>query len=62
VVKTALVGEADVHAGAFAHGLKAFELADLGGVVGLPFGNGGGEFHFGIRDVVWHKWIGKIIA
>lgn len=62
VVEAALIGEADIHAGAFAHGLEAFELADLGGVIGLPFSNGGGEFHFGSRDIVWHKIVGKIIA
>jgi hypothetical protein len=33
-MQAGLVGVADVHAGALAHGLKAFEALDVGGFVG----------------------------
>jgi hypothetical protein len=38
VVKGALVGAADVHAGLFADGFKAFEFTELGSVVGVGAG------------------------
>jgi hypothetical protein len=38
VVKTSFIGVADIHAGAEADGLEAFEMLDLLGAVGLPCG------------------------
>ena len=39
VVEAALVGVADIHAGALADGLKTFEFVDLGGIVKLRCGD-----------------------
>ena len=40
VVQRALVGAADIHAGAFAHGFQPLEHLDGGGVIGLGLGAG----------------------
>ncbi len=45
VVQPALVGVADVHAGALPDRLEALQLVDLGGVVLVDR-----------RNVVWHSW------
>ena len=42
VVEAALVGVADIHAGALADGLETFEFVDLGGIVLLLGGDLGG--------------------
>ena len=42
VVERAVVGAADVHAGAAADGLEAFEHLDRGGVVAVGRGSSGG--------------------
>ncbi len=43
VVQAALVGEADVHAGAFTDCLEAFEFANLRRVIGLAGSDRSGE-------------------
>ena len=49
VVETALVGVADIHAGALANGIKALELVDLGGIVNLRCGYLGFGFLWLVR-------------
>ena len=52
VVEAAFVGVADIHPGALADGLEAFEFVDLGGTVGLAGGDVGGAVKF--VGFVWH--------
>jgi hypothetical protein len=54
VVKTALVGVSDIHAGALADGLKTFEFVDLGGIVLLLAGDLGGGL-LGLVRVLGHR-------
>jgi hypothetical protein len=49
VVEAALVGVTDIHAGALANGIEAFQLIDLGGIINLRCGYLGFGFLWLVR-------------